>query len=267
MAGLNPTPEVALHFGERQRLVGVLSLPPPGIEPRMPVVIPSTGLDPRPGPNRLHVHLARHLAACGHPVLRMDLGGLGDSDLSPGQSADALKDLRDALDALGSRRHGPAFALIGDCSGAHDAYRFALTDTRVHALVLIDGYAYDTPRHVRNRLVAKLRRAPQRISEWMKYGLAGPDMPASGVGYYATPSRAEAEQGYAALQARGVRMAFAFTGDVAREYSYAEQHEDSFPTLRGAVTVWHLNDADHTFTRRAARASLATRLSDWLAPT
>lgn len=258
--------EIALHFGAHHRLTGVLSLPVEGSTPGMPVVIPNTGLDPRTGPNRLHVHIARALAAAGHPVLRMDLGGLGDSDPAPGHGSEPLEDLGAALSLLTARRYGPQFAVIGNCSGAHDGYCFAQINTRIAAVGMIDGYAYDTPKHRRLQYLARLLRLPRKLKDLFSGRGSQLQPQTSGLGYFTRPSLAEASAGLEALRQRGVRMAFAYSGDMEGDYSYPDQLFDMFPNLRGAVSVWLYPEADHTFTRRAAREQMIQDLRTWLAP-
>jgi dienelactone hydrolase len=257
--------EKPLRFGENQRLLGILTLPETVVAGRLPVVLPNTGLDPRIGPNRLHVHVARGLAALGHPVLRMDIGGLGDSDAAVGAVANASQDLCLAFDLLSAQGLGDAFALFGNCSGAHDAYQTALADPRVKAAVLIDGYTYDTPRHARHRFIARLKRLPDKLKEWTTQQEQSAEIgPAFNLGMFQKPALPDTAHGYQTLLARGTRLAFVFSGDIAREYSYPEQHFDLFPALKGQAQVWYWPDADHTFTRRAARQRLIDGVGGWL---
>ena len=149
--------------------------------------------------------------------------------------------------------------------GAHDAYRFALTDTRVTAALLIDGYVYETKRHRRNRLRLRLRSLPQALKELLMGWFSAPrQSPANNLVFFEVPSQTDAAAGYAALLARGVRLGFVFTGEFPRDFSYADQHFEAFPALRGQAAVWHLPDADHTFTRRSARQDLETLIVAWL---
>jgi pimeloyl-ACP methyl ester carboxylesterase len=95
------------------------------------VVLLNAGAAYRVGPNRLYVQLARQLAADGFRCLRLDLGGLGDSDSADvhGENdpyaATVFRDidvvLRFARNELGARR----IVLMGLCSGAYAAFQAA----------------------------------------------------------------------------------------------------------------------------------------------
>jgi len=152
--------ELALRFcsaaedDEAQaHMVGILSLPAaPG--PRG-VLIVTGGPQYRVGSHRQFVLLARALAACGWPVLRFDLRGMGDSEGSPRDYRAAGPDIAGALaqffDAVPSLRE---VALWGLCDGATAAACHAPRDARVNALVLLNpwvrssaGLARATLRH------------------------------------------------------------------------------------------------------------------------
>ena len=73
--------ETILEFGPHRRLVGVLTRPESAERAGgdVAVVITNSGIIHRVGANRVHVRLARALAAAGVPCLRYDLPGIGDS--------------------------------------------------------------------------------------------------------------------------------------------------------------------------------------------
>src|SRR5574339_577479 len=104
-----------MTFGERRQLVGTVSLPDRVDRDPIAVLLPNTGLEHRVGPNRLHVYLARALADAGFPTVRLDLSGMGDSTSS--DTADPLRDLGAAMDALESQGIAGRFAALGLCSG------------------------------------------------------------------------------------------------------------------------------------------------------
>ena len=102
--------ERAMRFGDSGRLFGVLSEPASSGASDLAVVITNTGANCRVGPNRLGVTLARQLASRGHAVLRMDLGGIGDSAVAEGTSENdlyarhSIDDVRASIDVLAN--HG-----------------------------------------------------------------------------------------------------------------------------------------------------------------
>ncbi|HHO68021.1 MAG TPA: alpha/beta hydrolase, partial [Gammaproteobacteria bacterium] len=71
--------ERVVTFGPERNLVGVLTQPDQ-VRPDLPVLVfLNAGLLHRVGPYRMHVDLARQLAARGYASLRFDLSGRGDS--------------------------------------------------------------------------------------------------------------------------------------------------------------------------------------------
>lgn len=135
--------ERPLRFGPDDRLAGVLCQPDGAAD--WAVVIGNSGRDPHQGVGRFGVVLARRLAAIGIASFRIDFAGLGDSAGPPGREdrlsplfdADRSGDIAAALDVLqawGYRR----FAVQGLCSGAYHAFRAALADTRVDALLMVN---------------------------------------------------------------------------------------------------------------------------------
>lgn len=99
------------------------------------------------GPNRLHVELARRLAALGFLVLRFDQSGLGDSKVRAGNAGnvvygvDAVADI--GLAVAWSRRAGAReVVLAGLCSGAYHALRAGLAEQQINAIIAINPLAF-----------------------------------------------------------------------------------------------------------------------------
>ena len=89
--------ERVVEFGDGVQLSGVVT-EPSGPARSTGVLLLGAGLLHRVGPARLHVELARALAAAGLPVLRFDYSGIGESEVR----ADAL-----ATSRTSSRRRAP----------------------------------------------------------------------------------------------------------------------------------------------------------------
>lgn len=129
-------------------LFAILTEPATGAAHRA-VLLLNTGLARRVGPSRLHVEWARRWAGEGIAVMRMDLPGLGDSDVQPGETEgevyaiDAKKAIAAALAALRARFGPVDCQLVGICSGAYHAYRAALAGAPVQSVVLINQLAYE----------------------------------------------------------------------------------------------------------------------------
>jgi pimeloyl-ACP methyl ester carboxylesterase len=132
--------EEALLLGPYRSLVGVYTPPGSGQEIDLVAVILNAGLIHHVGPHRLHVTLARALAARGVGSLRVDLSGIGDSsarpDNLPAQELAALEP-REIMDDMARRGHR-RFVLFGICSGARQALQAAVGDPRVTGVVMVN---------------------------------------------------------------------------------------------------------------------------------
>jgi pimeloyl-ACP methyl ester carboxylesterase len=268
--------EEPLNFGESGALFGILSLPDDGAAARLPVLIPNTGVDPRSGPGRMHVELARALAALGHPVLRMDLAGLGDSEILPGRMPESpAPELRAAIDLLAARGYGERFAIIGFGSGAHAAHETARADPRVIGAAFLDGYRYPTVRHWLRRLIegftggqpADVLRDDPQPHYTPRSGDALHDVPTREVQFYRQPSQKRMQADLIDFMQRGLALCYLYTGQIANDYGYARQLVDAFPILRGyrRLSLQFLPRADHRFGRRINREAMIVLLRDWLA--
>jgi pimeloyl-ACP methyl ester carboxylesterase len=128
-----------------QKLFGTLHLPADGAAQKPCVVLLSPGVKMRVGPGRLYVPLTEALTGLGHPVLRFDFFGLGDSEgeLSETMLADIYNHIEvgryvdDTLAALGwLRTQGHRqFLLGGLCGGAITALLAARRDAAVIGLI------------------------------------------------------------------------------------------------------------------------------------
>jgi alpha-beta hydrolase superfamily lysophospholipase len=139
--------EIPLRFGPAGSLFGVLAEPPDNgsaVRRNTAILFLNVGHNYRIGPNRLYVHMARELAACGFRTLRFDLSGIGDSPGTSGpregnyyvKGSDVdVSAAIDRLQAEGCTR----FWLMGVCSGSFVAFQAALADPRVNGQVLMNS--------------------------------------------------------------------------------------------------------------------------------
>lgn len=119
----------------------------PASAPRRAVILLNAGAVALIGPNRLHVTLARRLAAAGDLVLRMDVSGIGDSRRREGSdenivySRHAVADIGVAIDWA---RHTGAqhVAVVGLCSGAYHALKAASAGFPIDTVVAINPLAF-----------------------------------------------------------------------------------------------------------------------------
>lgn len=283
-----PFREHVLGLGPDQHLVAIATEPrdPAGGGNRpAPVVLLNAGVLHRVGPHRLHVTLARALAATGRTALRVDLSGIGDSRPVPSNLPfrdSAVADTRVVLDHLVAPVGGRVI-LFGLCSGADNALATAAVDTRVGALVLIDPPAYATPRSQLRKLAANLSAQPGAAAA-ARWALAlarrqaraqldrararlrpGTDATDADSGGRQSPPLPAYRRQLTALVDRGVAILCIYTGALGDRYNHAEQLFEWLPELRGRIDVAYFPDANHMFTERAAQAELVTTILRWLA--
>ncbi|MBN8421669.1 MAG: alpha/beta fold hydrolase [Verrucomicrobia bacterium] len=95
------------------------------------IVMINAGAAYRIGPGRIHVAMARQLAALGHPCLRLDINGIGDSVAADPEkendtyAATAFRDVSLVCDYLHAQEPGRPIVLLGLCSGAYVAFQSA----------------------------------------------------------------------------------------------------------------------------------------------
>jgi pimeloyl-ACP methyl ester carboxylesterase len=128
----HPFRERIVRIGSQGELFGIISESSVPSSQSLPfVVLLNAGSAYRVGPSRLHVSLARQLAAVGFRCLRLDLGGLGDSNASdPARENDpypatAFRDIDTTLKYLRSEFGADRVVLMGLCSGAYFAFQSA----------------------------------------------------------------------------------------------------------------------------------------------
>jgi pimeloyl-ACP methyl ester carboxylesterase len=129
-------------------LFGIVTEPQPNERRRRGVILLNTGADYHIGANRMHVSLARRWARHGYVVLRLDLGGLGDSGTAVGCPDDevfpptAVEEIRNAIDFLRSRYDVGNMTIGGVCSGAYHALRAAGAGLPINQILMINPQNY-----------------------------------------------------------------------------------------------------------------------------
>jgi len=127
---------LVFHCGGEQ-LVGVLHAPQATVSRRAVVMVVGGGPQYRCGGHRQLLLWARQLAAEGHPVLRFDYRGMGDSTGTFGGYATIDEDLRAAIDTL--CRELPEtreVVLWGECDATCAILTYAYRDARVKGMAL-----------------------------------------------------------------------------------------------------------------------------------
>lgn len=171
------------RFGSGQHLFGILSEPADRAE-KPAVVLVNAGSIHHVGPHRLYVQLARELARHGHPALRLDVEGIGESVLrGPGRenhpySPTAPADIEAALAYLRAKHGCQRFVVMGLCSGAYNTFQAGLhlEEPGVERLVMInpwyfqwrEGLSLDTTIESHYEDVEAYRRSARDPERWKR---------------------------------------------------------------------------------------------------
>lgn len=284
------TTEKAIAFGAENALVGTITIPGLGAdtESDLGFIFFNAGVVHRVGPHRINVKLARAVARLGIPSIRFDLAGLGDSGrqgmdsrLSYGQQA--AVDIYAAIDALAAHTQAKRFVLCAICSGTVHSYAAAENDSRIAALILLDGYRYPSARMSFVYLMTRIRRrmALGGLTSWIGESLRAriarltgshsptaqqDDVRVAGPGFFTDrPTKREFAMMLNGFAQRNIRVFFVYAGSTFQYYNYANQFKDAFKGygLSPLVEDHFLPYADHTMTRRAAQQEFVALVTDW----
>lgn len=258
--------EQALAFGPTRSTIGILSDPPAELRGGRPAfVMLNSGVLHRVGPNRLHVPLARQLAARGFPVLRFDLAGVGESQRNnaPGTIAERfVAETRQAMDFLAAARNVQEFVLLGNCSGAGVSFYTAQQDPRVRAAVLIN---LPGARRVPGYLLrlARNKRSWKRLIKGSAQVESVREAPEDDEAAQNLPQPAEVEAALTRLRDDGRDLLFVYCEwDPGRDYMRAE-HGRHVRELTAAGRFHVIPGLNHDFDLLAGRRDLERRVLDW----
>jgi alpha-beta hydrolase superfamily lysophospholipase len=278
--------EQVLLLGPRKSLLGILAqcAPCAADTARPAIVILNAGIVHRVGPSRMHVALARRLAAVGYAAVRFDLSGIGDSERRPDALTPldaALADIREALDSLESGHQLRRAVLVGLCSGADQAVIYAGSDPRVVGVVLVDPHIPRTRQYYVHYYGSRLFR----LSSWLgillgkhpmwrarrEGGVAADTRPDQNVVRELSSHevRSFLEQAYRRTLETGTQFLAVFTGGLEAQHCYREQLLDAFPRLRfgDRLRLEYFKEADHMFQSEAERGRLIESIVNWLGQT
>ncbi len=274
--------EKVVTFGEGKQLVGIITEPEQreNIEDAPGVLILHSGMHHHVGPFRLHVVIARRLAACGYPVLRFDVAGMGDSPARRDTGYDAdrtIADIKSAMDELTDRRGTRRFVAMGLCTGANNAHKVAVVDDRVAGCVFLGGYAYPTwqfyirrygpkalsPKRVINVL---LRRGRSLISKSETGKKEDRTRTSDGFHWWVLPPKERTRTDFMTLVDRGVNLLFVFSGAESNRYNYTRQMEHAFSSVdfKGRLKILINKDAHHAYIMASDRDKLVSQVIGWL---
>ena len=275
-------------------LVGVLALPPPASNlSTLGVVIVVGGPQYRVGSHRQFVQLARALAAAGHPTLRFDVRGMGDSAKAMPSRLPCFEEIGDdiaaAIDAL--LQACPMLrgaALWGLCDGASATllYLHERPDPRVKAIVLANPWVRSRVSLARTHVKHYYRRRLVERAFWNKLIHGGVALEAltglwsnlrSSIGGGHTGGRAGAKVDVNAPYQDRMAAAWAdFDGPVLLLSSGLDLTAREFEGVTASQPLWQsallrrppqlvlLPEADHTFSSTEAQSAAQTATVTWL---
>lgn len=275
--------ERTLVFGPENNLVATLTPPVTNAgAPDFAVLLTNVGINPRCGPYRVNVELARAFAHIGVPSLRFDLSGLGDSARSSAAhslSQQWVLDTRAAMDEARREWGIEQFLMIGVCSGADLAYLTAPQDRRLRAVVLFDPYLYPTWRtflrgllyrvHAQGPLMT-LRLLARRITRVVKRGIGGAggaaDSGESTRRYGPdVPPLDEFAGRIGDIVDSGTRVLLLYSGSYPYYYNYEKQAADNLRPygLEDKVESGMIRESDHVLMGIAGRRRFIERCMEF----
>ena len=172
-----------------------------GSEPATPkspardvVLLLNSGTIHHIGPSRLYVTIARGCAARGIPAIRLDLSGVGDSGLRPGEkentpySDSARLDVREAVEFAAKRYPGARVHLIGLCSGAYHGFKAAVAGLPLRSIVVVNpltffwkpGMSLDYADFQVTSETNRYARSSRSLASWLKLLRGQVDLRAAG---------------------------------------------------------------------------------------
>ncbi|MEP7041529.1 MAG: alpha/beta hydrolase [Dokdonella sp.] len=286
--------EQAVHLDGA--LFGIATFPPDA--PQRALILLNAGAVGRIGPNRLHVALARRLAAAGDLVLRLDLSGLGDSRARHGAKenvvyhAHAVDDIGVAVDW--ARGDGASkIAVAGLCSGAYHSLGAALARQTIDTIVMINPLTFHYKPGMSLELAAfRVITDAQRYQKSMTRGVSWRKLLRGDVDLKRVadvmarrawgtidrpwrelrrrlhlPQRDDLGAKLDTLARQGTALRFVFAGDDPGRFLLLEEGGSVVARLRdsGRLAVQVIEGADHTFTPRWSHRLLLDAVAQSLA--
>ena len=276
---------------EEDELAAIVHRGKPGVR-RGVVIVVAGGPQYRAGAHRQFVSLARKLAALGHPVLRFDLRGMGDSSGTYRGFEHSRADMKAAIDALLAREtQVDEVVLFGECESASGILFYAYTDARVKGIVLVNPWV--RTEEGRAQVIIKHYYASRLLSRdfWRKVG-TGKFQPLAALRSFREIlfkylSGRRANRRSRALQqhqdisglplpqktAAGLRLFGGCAMVLMSGHDYIAREFDevvkSVPAWDGLLTrsgiVRHdIAGADHTFSRDVWKNAASDRVCEWL---
>lgn len=230
------------------------------------VIMLNAGLLDQTGPYGLHVRLSEVLADLGVASLRVDLNGKGESverdaqDRDTGLEADRVA-IERFLDANGYDRA----VLMGLCSGAMDAVEMASRTDRFGGLILIDGFARNTPASTCRYYFRRLLR-PSAYRNWLRDLFGDRDTVSNNRVNNPWPDPGVQIAQYRQLLARRVQILAVYTRQLEWYYNHPGQLAAVLEPCANLSLLDEvlLAEADHIFTTILHRQQAIDAMIAWL---
>ena len=281
---MSTTPEhdraIVFRCGEDD-LVGVLTLPDQPATRGVLVLV--GGPQYRIGSHRQFLYLAHDLRALGFPVMRFDYRGMGDSGGKARTFESIDEDVAAAIDCFFREvKSLKDIAIWGLCDGASAAAMYAPGDARVRGLVLLNPWVRTDDGVARTTLKHHYRDRLRNPEFWRKlargqFDYAGSLASMLKLVRMAFAGRASSQDGPVWLPDRMRHGLHAFDGHTLLVIGGADLTGREFCDVAGSTPAWkrllaaprvswrRIEDADHTFSRRAWRDQVAEWTREWVA--
>ncbi|KGF82266.1 hydrolase [Massilia sp. JS1662] len=261
-------------------LVGIASIPTGACSRGVLVVV--GGPQYRVGSHRQFALLARDLAEHGIAAMRFDYRGMGDSDGEERDFEAIQDDIRAALDAFVEAVPGlTEVVLWGLCDGASAAAMYAPGDARVRGLVLLNPWVRTDDGVARTTLKHHYRDRLRDPAFWRKlargqFDYAGSLSSMLKLVRTALAGRPASEDEPAPLPERMRQSLHGFQGHTLLVIGGADLTGREFCDVAGSTPAWkrllaaprvtwrRIEEADHTFSRRAWRDQVAAWTREWV---
>lgn len=275
---MNLTEETVRFDCESETLFGILARPEKPTD--LGIVVVVGGPQTRVGSHRQFVLLGRALAAAGHPTLRFDVRGMGDSSGEQRDFEHIAPDIRAAIDTLREQCPGVrGVVLWGLCDAAAAAllYCDAAHDPRVAGLCLLNPWVRSEASLARTQVKHYYGRRLLQKDFWAKLLSGQLDIVGAlrellrKLGQATT--KTEAPLGFQERMARGWKdftgpILLILSGDDYTAKEFLEFTADA-PSWRGlldrpGVSRVDVPAADHTFSSQEWRKTVENACLDWL---
>lgn len=265
--------EKTCYFGPDNTLFGIVTRTTKPRKNAPAILLVTSGLLHHIGPYRLYVHLARKLANLGFTVMRIDLGGIGDSGHGANDfpvSERSNHEIGHAMDFLQNTYAIDEFVSMGLCSGADDSLKIAVNDDRISGCLFLDGPGFRTPAYYLRHYLLHYPRRLLSLQKWKHLAsrhLGKSQSVDSGeVDFRDFPTQKLAERQLQGLLSRGIKACFIYTGGVSDYYNYAGQFKAMFPALKGVsgVESKYFPKMDHMAILQSDREHIINCVVEWI---